>query len=265
MKSRALLLLTAAVITAVLFIEPIPQDPGYHEFADTRRLLGVANFWNVFSNIALVLTGIAGLTFLKTRQRAGILVDLYPIYVGFFAGVFLSGFGSAWYHLAPANESLVWDRLPMTLAFMSFFAIIIGERISTIVARRWFIPLLTIGAGSVLYWYFTETSDLFCGSERAGPCGDLRPYALVQFLPMLLIPLLLVSRRSPFDRSAFVWVMILLYASAKLFEYGDRSIFDSTAQLISGHSIKHLAAAAAALVFLSGLSRRRPAAGGTQS
>ena len=90
MKSRALLLLTAAVITAVFFIEPIPQDPGYHEFADARRLLGVANFWNVFSNIALVLTGIAGLTFLKTRQRAGILVDLYPIYVGFFAGVLVS-------------------------------------------------------------------------------------------------------------------------------------------------------------------------------
>lgn len=264
MKPGVLVILAAAAIAAVFFIEPISQDPAYHAFADARRLLGVANFWNVFSNIAFVLTGVAGLTIIRTRQLEGIVTDLYPVYVVFFAGVTLSGFGSAWYHLSPANESLVWDRLPMTLTFMSFFTIIIGEQNSASVAKRCFIPLLAIGAGSVLYWYFTETSAAWCGAEYAGTCGDLRPYALVQFLPMLLIPLQLLAYKSPFDRTGFIWVMILLYAAAKLFEHFDQNIFDAT-QIISGHSIKHVVAAAAALIFLYGLVIRRPLRGGTEA
>lgn len=39
-----------------------------------------------------------------------------------FAGVLLTSAGSTWYHLAPTNDSLVWDRLPMTLGFMGLFA-----------------------------------------------------------------------------------------------------------------------------------------------
>ena len=257
MKLLALLFLVVAALSAVLLLDPIPQDPAYHDFADTRRLLGVANFWNVCSNIALVAAGIAGLAFLKDSDRAGILAELYPVYALFFGGVLLSGFGSAWYHLRPANVTLLWDRLPMTIAFMSFFTLILGEQISASAARRWFLPLLAVGAASVSYWFVTETSTLLCGLDSSMTCGDLRPYALVQFLPLILIPLLLLAGTSPFDRSAFFWIMILLYAAAKLFEYLDREIFAATG-LISGHTIKHVVAAAAALACLSGLARRQP-------
>jgi hypothetical protein len=135
----------------------------------------------------------------------------------------------------------------MTLAFMSLFSIVIGEQVSLRLGRRLLIPLLIAGSGSVLYWWFGEASGT----------GDLRTYVLVQFLPMVLIPLLLVLYKSPFDRTAFIWQMIVLYAAAKVFEYIDYSVF-AVGGLISGHSIKHVVAAIATLVFLSGLKNRVP-------
>ena len=158
MSIRTILLiaLSAILIVAVFFIEPIPQDPSYHAFADTRSLLEIPNFWNVVSNIPFLMVGGAGLYYLISQNHPGLLPDLSMAYVVFFAGIFLTGIGSAYYHYAPANRTLVWDRLPMTLGFMGFVAIIIGEHISVPVAKRLLIPLLIVGAGSVLYWAITE-------------------------------------------------------------------------------------------------------------
>ena len=170
-------------------------------------------------------------------------------YLVFFAGIFLTGFGSAYYHFAPGNETLVWDRLPMTLGFMALITIIVGEHISLPAAKRMLIPLLIIGAGSVIYWGITE----------ARGAGDLRPYAIVQFLPMLLIPLILMMYRSAYDKVEFLWFVIVLYALSKLFEYFDFATYE-IGHLLSGHSIKHIVAAIAPLVFLYGFDKRRPRA-----
>jgi len=244
-----LLALSAILVVAVFFIDPIPQDLSYHEFADTRPLLGIANFWNVVSNIPFLLVGGAGLGYLRTKNRPGILPDLYTAYLVFFAGICLTGFGSAYYHYAPGNDTLIWDRLPMTLGFMGFTTIIIGEHISLPAARRMLIPLLFVGAASVVYWAITETR----GS------GDLRPYAIVQFLPMFLIPAILLLYRSIFNSVIFFWFMIVLYALSKLFEFFDFPVYD-IGELISGHSLKHFVAAMAPLVLLYGLDSRRPRA-----
>jgi hypothetical protein len=248
MSARTVFLITLAgfLIVAVFFIAPVPQDIAYHEFADTRSLLGVSNFWNVTSNIPFLLVGGAGLMYLRSNNRAGVLPGLQSAYRVFFAGIFLTGFGSAYYHFAPGNGTLVWDRLPMTLGFMGLFTIIIGEHISLPVAKRMLIPLLVLGAGSVFYWAVTEARN----------SGDLRPYAIVQFLPMLLIPLILLMYRSVFNNVNFFWVVIVLYAVSKLFEYFDYGVF-SFGGLIGGHSVKHIVAAMAPLVFLYGLDNRR--------
>lgn len=245
-KTIFLILLSAILITAVFFIDPIAQDPSYHEFADRRSLLGVPNFWNVLSNIPFLLVGAAGVYFSRSRNRPGMMADMYLAYLVFFTGIFLTGLGSAYYHYAPGNETLVWDRLPMTLGFMGLLTIIVGEHISQPAAKRMLIPLLIIGAASVVYWNMTE----------ARGAGDLRPYAVVQFLPMILIPLILMMYRSVYDNVDFLWIVIVLYALAKLFEYFDFATFEF-GQLISGHSIKHFLAAIAPIVFLYGLDRRR--------
>ena len=246
-RHGSLLLISAGLIVGVFLLDPIAQQDAYHRFADSRRLFGIPNFWNVFSNVLFAYAGIAGLRFLARPGHPGIVAALLSSYRVFFAGLLLTAFGSAWYHANPGIESMLWDRLPMTLAFMSLFSVVIGEQVSVPLGRRLLIPLLIVGAGTVLYWWFGEASHR----------GDLRPYVLVQFLPMVLIPMMLVLYGSPFDRTGFIWQMIVLYAAAKVFEYIDYSVF-SAGGLISGHSVKHIVAAIATLVFLHGLKHRTP-------
>jgi hypothetical protein len=250
LRAPLLLVVALAMIVALAVHAPIAQDLAYHRFADARTLLGIPNFWNVASNLPFVIVGAFGLFALPRRLHA-IEPALKSAYLVLFLGVALVGFGSGYYHWSPNNETLVWDRLPMTLAFMAFFAIILGEHVSLSLARWLLWPLLAFGVGSVLYWQ---------ASERAGH-GDLRPYILVQFLPMLLIPLILLLYPRP-GRGA-IWLALAAYVAAKLFEQFDAQVYAALGG-ISGHSLKHLAAAAGMAALLAGLrapiSRPMPSA-----
>jgi hypothetical protein len=237
-RPHLLLALALAMSFAVASMPPIAQPLAYHRFADTRTLLGVPNFWNVLSNLPFLLVGLAGLAW-TLRRLAMLERELRAAWLVLFAGVALVGLGSGWYHLDPNNASLVWDRLPMTLAFMAFFAIILGEHVQLRLARLALWPLLVAGVASVLYW---RASD------------DLRPYALVQFLPVLLIPLLLVLY--PRRGSGVVWLALACYVLAKLLEHFDSQIHAALGQAISGHSLKHVAAAAGMWALLAGLKSR---------
>ncbi len=228
----AVLLVSIAVVVGILMLEPIAQDPAYHQFADQRTILGVPNFWNVVSNLPFLITGVMGLFSLYRAGGIKFITEIKPAYILFFAGVALVCFGSAYYHLWPDNETLVWDRLPMALAFMALFAVIIGEFSSLRNSKIALLPLITIGLFSVLYWHFTETAGN----------GDLRLYFLVQFLPMLLIPLLLLLFRPRFTCTGGYWEMLFAYMLAKVFEFFDGSVFNSLG-IISGHTLKHFAAA----------------------
>jgi hypothetical protein len=237
-RPHLLLALALAMTLAVLAQPPIHQPQAYHAFADTRTILGIPNFWNVVSNLPFVFVGLAGLRWvlanLQSIERA-----LRPAHVVLFIGVTLVGFGSGWYHLRPDNAALVWDRLPMTLAFMAFFAIVLGEHIALRLGRLLLWPLLVAGVLSVLYW---RASD------------DLRPYALVQFLPVLLIPLVLWLY--PREGSGAVWLALGCYVLAKLLEQFDPAVHAALGNAISGHSLKHLAAAAGMYALLAGWRRR---------
>ena len=235
-------------ITAISFMHPIPQDPAYHNFVDQRMLHGVPNFWNVVSNVPFLIAGLLGILLLAGQQPvAGGLPELRPVYLVFFTGVFLTGFGSGYYHLDPSNETLVWDRLPMTLAFMAFFSMVVGEYLSPGLGRKLLWPLLAVGVLSIVYWHITESEGR----------GDLRPYALVQFLPMVLIPMILLMFRPRLNGSMFLWAMIAAYGVSKIAEYFDAQIYAAIG-VMSGHSIKHIAAAVGTLFIYIALRRRRP-------
>lgn len=247
-RGRALLAISIfAIIAVFVFVDPYPQPQAYHAFADTRMLLGIANFWNVATNAVFLVPGIAGLWILGSGDDPGIVPGLFPAYHILFSGVLLTAFGSGWFHLAPDNNTLFWDRLPMTIAFMSLVAIIVGEHVSESLGRRLLWPLLAIGAASVFYWDYSE-------SQHA---GDLRLYGLVQFLPMLLIPAILLMYPSVFDRTRFIWVVFLLYALAKVFEQLDATLY-GFGEVISGHSIKHICAALGPIVLIYGGAKRQP-------
>ena len=230
---------------AILFIDPIAQDPQYHQFADQRLFWVIPNGWNVLSNLFFALVGFLGLYGLCVRKSLLVEDSIFAAYAVFFIALIAIAPGSAWYHWSPNNASLVWDRLPMTLAFMSFFSVVIAERLSLPLARRIFPLLLIAGIATIIYWHY---------SEAAGN-GDLRPYALVQFLPLLLIPLILLMFPSQFTRSSDIWWFLALYLIAKVFELLDQQFF-AWLGLISGHSLKHIAASLGTLIFLYHLRHR---------
>jgi hypothetical protein len=235
----------AVAIVAVWGVPPIPQDPGYHNFADRRTLLGIPNALDVLSNLGFLVAGILGVAvsvravFVREWERAA--------HVLLFIGVALTSMGSGWYHLAPGSARLFWDRLPMTIVFMSLFSVVIGERIHSRAGALLLGPLVAAGAGSVLFWHL---------GEQLGQ-GDLRFYALVQFLPLIAIPLMLLLFPAPYTRGGDVLICLGGYAAAKALEALDARIF-ALGGVVSGHTLKHLAAAAALLWLAQMVHRRRP-------
>jgi hypothetical protein len=246
----ALLLLTALMAVVFFLLPPIPQPQAYHHFFDERSFCGIHNFANVVSNLPFAVVGIWGLAFLirgRSRQTVSFLDqrERRP-YLFVFAGLLFTAFGSSYYHLNPTNARLVWDRLPMTIVFMAMVAAVITERIS-LRAGLWLLPvLLLVGLGSVFQWY---------SSELRG-AGDLRLYALVQIYSalVLLIALLFPPK---YTRGFDLAVVLGFYVLAKIFEILDKDIF-SAGRIVSGHTIKHLSAAAAGYWILRMLQRRKP-------
>jgi hypothetical protein len=208
--SKLLAIPLLAAVAFVIFAPAIAQDETYHSFADQRTLAGIPNFWNVISNLPFAVVGFLGLR--KARDTAERIL---------FAGVLLTAFGSAGYHWAPNDARLVWDRLPMTVVFMALVSILIG--------RRFLFPLLAFGIASILWWIAT---------------GDLRLYAVAQFGAVFVAVFAMFFSAS----ARRLWPVLMLYALAKLAEHFDQAIY--SALPLSGHTVKHLLAAAASYAIL---------------
>lgn len=241
MKWIYIILSIGVVVTFSL--SPIPQDPNYHNFADQRTIVGLPNFWNVISNLPFVLLSIIALRDIEL-DRLTVSKKLLHCYLVFFIAMAGVGVGSAYYHLEPNNVTLFWDRFPMTVGFMAFFTIIIGEFVSEPTAQKIFIPLLLLGAVSVIYWRVTE---------QAG-AGDLRLYGLIQFAPILIIPMILWMFPPQFSHTSYIWIMLMTYVVAKLFEWLDYPVYTFVG--LSGHAIKHAFAALGPYVFYCALKKR---------
>lgn len=245
-RRDAVLIGLFVVVAVVLALRsPIRQPLAYHDFADQRTLLGVPNFMDVFSNLLFLVAGLWGMV--AGFRRAPTHDQPWEVWAWrtLFLGIGLTFLGSGFYHLAPDNLRLFWDRLPMTICFSSLFGLLLAERVSMPFGRRTFALWLLFGAGSALYWHL---------GERAGD-GNLAPYALVQLYPLLALPLMLLLYPPRYTRAGDLWLAIGCYAVAKVFELLDRPIFE-LGHLISGHSLKHLAAGVATLLIVRMALRR---------
>lgn len=247
-RALGLGLLAGALAGLAWMLPPIAQPPSYHDFADRRACLGLPNCLDTASNALFVLAGAIGLLFMQ-RTRGRLFFQgrraawLYRL---FFLGAILVGFGSGYYHLDPGNERLLWDRLAMMLALMAWFAAIVCERVSPRIGLRLFPLLLAAGLGSAAWWGWSEARGM----------GDLRFYLLMQLVPMLLIPLLLRLYPPRYSGDRTILAVIGLYLLALLFDFSDRPVFELTGGLVSGHTIKHVIAAAAVLVAARHVRRR---------
>jgi hypothetical protein len=238
---RRVMWLIAIMLTPLAFLMlrqgPIAQPNDYHVFADARTCLGVRNFGNVASNLLFLLVGMAGVQWCRGHPDAG----ARRAWMVFFAGVALVFFGSAYYHTTPNHDTLVWDRLPMTLAFMGLLIALLSEHLGATFERHWLMPALALGVASVFWWRYS---------------GDLRLYIWVQAAPLLAIPFVLVMFRGRHTHRLYLVWALGFYALAKVAELYDREIFDLTGFALSGHSLKHLLAAMAPCCLLLMLRRR---------
>jgi len=239
-------LVSISVIAGVLMLDPIVQDLEYHQFIDRRNIFSIPNFWNVISSLPFLLIGVMGLYRIFYSHKIRLITSIKVAYIMFFLGVSLVTFGSAYYHLWPGNMSLVWDRLPMTIAFMALFSIIICEFVSLNLGKVLLWPLIIFGVFSVFYWYSTEVKGE----------GDLRFYVLVQFLPVLLIPLILLFFDSIFTETKAYWFLLCAYVLAKILEYFDEVVYNALL-LFSGHSLKHIVVALGVSFLLKAYSNRQ--------
>jgi hypothetical protein len=237
-----------AIIIAFSFA-PIAQDQTYHAFADRRVFFGISNFNDIVSNLLFIIFGLMGLVFLFNKESNKSKFSMHGeqfLWKVLFFGVILVGVGSGYYHINPENSTLVWDRLPMTIVFMAFLSLVIMERIDRNAALILFPVLLVIGIGSVFYWDYTESLGE----------GDLRLYGLVQFLSLLLIAIIFWLFPAKYTGMKYLVFTIGWYALAKLFEYFDKAIFDLLGNMVSGHSLKHIAASIGAYTMLLYVKKR---------
>eukprot|EP00753_Platysulcus_tardus_P005569 PLAT13482.1.p2 GENE.PLAT13482.1~~PLAT13482.1.p2 ORF type:complete len:332 (-),score=118.31 PLAT13482.1:73-1068(-) len=236
----------------VAMLAPARQSQAYHCFADGRSLCQLSNMANVASNAPFLLVGAAGVLLLVSEGGGGLFPRAPQFVLApaleaqawtlFFAGLATVSVGSAYYHLRPNDSRLVWDRLPMSVCFALLYAIMVEERCSAGLLP-WALPFAMAGAGSVALWALT---------------AELRPYILLQFVPMLSMPVLILLFPAPYTYAADYELCLALYVLAKVTEAADGAIYRATARVVSGHTIKHLLAAAACAVLVRMLAMRTP-------
>jgi hypothetical protein len=247
-RGVAILVLVGAAGAVVMFLLPaVPQPESYHRFADQRTRWGIPHAWNVLSNLPFVVVGSYGLLRLLRRGRRALLPGAPSslptrtwqrlAVAGLSGGVVLVGLGSAYYHLAPDSDRLVWDRLPITLVFMTLLSLIVADRVDDRLGARLLLPLVIAGVISAVIWR---------------PLNDLRAYGIVQLGGALAVVLLAAAcppRQLP---STPLWLALAAYGAAKLFEAApiERGLYRVSSGLLSGHPLKHLFAAAATLALV---------------
>ena len=209
---------------------------------------------DVLSNLGFAFVALWGLFALWPQRRHPALAAGWPGYRLFLVGLLLTAVGSSFYHLAPDNARLVWDRLPIALACAGLLAAVGAEtRAGAHGARRAF-WLMLCAVASVGWWRYTDLHG----------AGDLRPYLLLQGLPIILIPVWQAIHRAPRADRLWFGAALLLYVFAKYAELHDHQLL-LVLGWISGHTLKHLLATAATALIVGRLAQRlqnRSAAGG---
>jgi hypothetical protein len=244
-RTRWIVAFTILCFIAAFLLPAMPQPLDYHQFADRRAAFGVPNFMDVASNVGFLIAGVAGLIIvLGGYAHFEFRRERWP-YAVFFLGMLLTALGSSYYHLAPDNERLFWDRLPMTIAFMALVSSQVVDRINVRAGLVLLIPMLLVGAASVVYWLMTE---------RAG-AGNVLPYGILQGYSVVVLLLLTILCPSRYTRGSDLYWVFAWYALSKVLETFDPQIL-AIDHVVSGHTLKHLAAAVSGIAACNMLVRR---------
>ena len=209
-----------------------------HPFVDARVFWGVPNAMDVLSNLPLGLAGFMGLLMLRGKRMLPATRHAMAV---FFGGLVCAGLGSSWYHWAPDASGLMLDRLGMAVTFAGALALALAERVGPTAAKV-ALPAMLASAALSAALAFTQSNVL--------------PWGVVQFGGMALIAWAAWQPRLDTAVGVSFTALIGLYAAAKLCELNDEVIFHLSGEWISGHTLKHLAAALAAWPVIVTLMRQ---------
>lgn len=232
MNKSYLLFSIFALVMYLLLVPPLAQDLQYHQFADQNTIFWIPNALNVISNFAFLFVGIIGVCALLKRPNKYCAKCVLPSYQLFFIGLILTSLGSSYYHWDPNNFTLVFDRLAIAISFMALFTALFGELVSLKLANKMLLPLELLGMAGVIYWGISEHLSY----------GDMRFYILTQYLPLILLPIMLIKYKWQYSHQSSCIFILLFYALAKITEVYDQPILELTGE-VSGHTIKHLLSA----------------------
>jgi hypothetical protein len=240
--SKAIAALTIVALFALRPILPHRDFADYGRFADDAG--SRFNERNVLSNLGFVIVGAAGVLWAMRHRRE--LADDSAAVLTLFGGVIATAFGSAYFHLTPLDGgelnrfTLLWDRIPMTVAFAGLLALVLRDRVFHRPNRVALPMLALIGIATTLYWYWS---------------WDLYPYAFFQLFAAAGTLLMISTLRPSFTESGYVAAGVFLFGISKVFEDFDRAIHSRWH--VGGHPLKHIAGAMAALMILFWLQKRR--------
>lgn len=229
---------------------PLPQDPSYHLLADTRMFLGLPRAGDVLTNLAILAAGLCGLAL---RPRMTVAPEERAAVNVLIAATLLTALGSTYYHWAPANATLVWDRLPLAIILISVLVLVMADRLHPLFARHGVWPLTALAVASVIWW----------GVSEAMEGGDLLLYLIVRVGAGIAIALLLILRAPRHTGTKWMVMAVLCEVVMATLERLDQEIFQLTGGLVSGHSLKHVMVGVALGFVFCWLRVRRPLAGAT--
>lgn len=252
---RQVWLIIAAVVILYgllrLSFGPLPQDPSYHLLADTRTLLGVIpRAGDVLTNLAILASGVFGLAL---RNRMTVAPEERTALNVLIAATILTAFGSTYYHWAPSNATLVWDRLPLAIVLISILALVMADRVHPLFARHGIWPLTAFAVVSVIVW----------GISEAMGRGDLLLYLVVRVGAGIAIALLVILRRPRHTGTRWLVAALIGEILMAALERHDDEIFRLTGGWVSGHSLKHVMVGVALGFVFWWLRARRPLVTGT--
>jgi hypothetical protein len=242
MKTSRLLLGSVMLFvagTVLQLIWPLSQPASYHHFADERSLDSLHNVADVLSNLVILAAGILNLGWVgrhASRQPAQ-----FPGMLVAAIGLVLTAFGSAWYHMAPTDATLVWDRFPMTIVFAGILAMLWTSAAGQRVGWVQMLIMVAVSLATIGYWL---------------AFNSLWPYAILQFGGLAVIVGMTLARKVD---GVFAWTLVIVfYGIAKIFESLDWQVWDLSHHVIAGHALKHVASglAGAALILVANTALR---------
>lgn len=235
------LIAAVACATGVAVFGPaLAQYPDYHAFADQRAAWGLPSALNVLSNLPFAIGGWWGLVQVRRHAQAQPMDRRWWLAALFFVGLLATAIGSGVYHWAPNDWGLTLDRLGMVVAFAGLAGMAAADRISERSGVWVAAGLAAAGPLAACWWPYA---------------GNLLPWAVLQGGGLLLIAALAL-RRPTEGAWNLPWAKVVgLYLLAKVFELADHAVLDLTLGLVSGHTVKHVVAAAVVLPLFAAMPK----------